>query len=139
MEVRFLHVFTGSTKASSDLNWGKIPKRSPCMGIKKEQILEEIKRTARENGGTPLGKQRFSRETGIKQTDWEGKLWARWGDALREAGFAANELPTAYDEGMLIEKFVLLTRELGRLPVHTELRMKARDEKDFPSHVCLDV
>ena len=34
--------------------------------IKKEHILSEIKRTATENNGKPLGTRRFEKETGIK-------------------------------------------------------------------------
>lgn len=72
--------------------------------MKKDYILQEIRRTAKENGGVPLGRQRFSHETGIKQSDWLGKFWARWGDALREAGFAPNQLQGAFDETLLLEK-----------------------------------
>jgi hypothetical protein len=36
----------------------------------KQHILDEIKRTAKENNGIPLGTQRFFKETGIKTTDW---------------------------------------------------------------------
>jgi hypothetical protein len=63
-----------------------------------------------------------------------GKFWARWGDALREAGFAPNEKQAAYEENMLIEKYVGFTRELGRFPVNSELRLKARHDETFPSH-----
>ncbi|HXX76057.1 MAG TPA: hypothetical protein VEI50_13085 [Nitrospiraceae bacterium] len=49
-------------------------------------ILQEIKRTTRANGGTPLRKIEFESETGIKRYDWYGVYWARWSDALREAG-----------------------------------------------------
>src|SRR4051794_11339136 len=58
----------------------------------KAHILAEIKRTAAANGGMPLGRQRFFAETGIKQSDWEGVHWARWSEALQEAGFAPNQL-----------------------------------------------
>ncbi len=60
--------------------------------------------------------------------------WTRWGDAVREAGFKPNELNKAYSEPFLIEKFVALTRELGRIPVSGDLRIKARKDKDFPGH-----
>jgi len=49
-------------------------------------ILQEIKRTTRANGGTPLRKIEFESETGIKRYNWYGVYWARWSDALREAG-----------------------------------------------------
>ena len=51
----------------------------------KQRILNEIRQTAEANGGVPLGVARFLQETGIKATDWAGKFWVRWGDALREA------------------------------------------------------
>jgi len=50
----------------------------------KGHILDEIRRTAQENG-IALGTRRFYAETGIKTSDWSGKYWARWGDAIREA------------------------------------------------------
>ena len=49
-------------------------------------ILQEIKRTTQANSGTPLRKIQFEAETGIKRYDWFGVYWARWSDALREAG-----------------------------------------------------
>jgi hypothetical protein len=99
----------------------------------KQEILREIKRTTEANGGVPLGVARFFQETGIKETDWGGKYWVRWGDALLEAGFVPNQFNTAYDTSMLIEKFIALTRELGKFPVRRELQLKARADKSFPS------
>jgi hypothetical protein len=101
----------------------------------KQHILEEIKRTAAANHGEPLGVARFSQETGIRTADWHGKFWARWGDALREAGFEPNQfLNKPYAEHELIEKFISLMRELGRFPVRGELKIKSRADEDFPSH-----
>jgi hypothetical protein len=57
-----------------------------------------------------------------------GKIWARWGDARREAGFKPNQLQSAYSEYVLIEKFISLARELGHFPVATEVKMKARSD-----------
>lgn len=101
--------------------------------MNKQKILEEIRRTAKANGGAPLGRDRFERETGIKESDWSGKFWARWGDALKEAGFEPNKLVSAHEEGFLLEQFISLVRELGRLPVNPELRMKRRTDPTFPS------
>ena len=102
--------------------------------MNKQHILDEIKRTAAANGGMPLGISRFFQETGIKTSDWMGKIWARWGDALREAGFEPNQLQSAYSEYVLIEKFISLARELGHFPVATEVKMKARSDDSFPWH-----
>jgi Meiotically up-regulated gene 113 len=102
--------------------------------MNKQHILSEIKRTAEANGGVPLGRDRFSQETGIKTNQLYGKYWVRWSDAVREAGFEPNQLQTAYSEDFLIEKFIGLARDLGRFPVGAELRMRARSDDSFPSH-----
>lgn len=81
--------------------------------MNKAHILSEIQRTAKENGGTPLGWRRFFAETGIRENDWLRKHWARWSEALREAGFAPSELTSAYEESELLDRFIALTRKLG--------------------------
>jgi len=100
----------------------------------KQFILDEIKRTAAENGGIALGRDAFRAATGIKQTDWYGKFWVRWGDALQEVGFEPNEFQSAFDDDHMLAKVAALVLELGHFPVEGELRMKARNDKSFPSH-----
>jgi hypothetical protein len=100
----------------------------------KEHILSEIRRTASANGGAPLGLERFFAETGIKSSDWHGKFWARWGDALKEAGFQPNQLNAARTTEDLLNNLAGLVRELGRFPVMGEIRLKARRDPKFPSH-----
>ncbi|HEX3628354.1 MAG TPA: GIY-YIG nuclease family protein [Verrucomicrobiae bacterium] len=99
----------------------------------KQHILEEIRRTAKANGGIPLGRLKFYNETGIKESDWRGVHWVRWNDAVREAGFTPNQKTEAYDDDWLIGKLVTFVRELGHFPVSAELRIKARTDKTFPS------
>jgi hypothetical protein len=101
--------------------------------MNKQDILSEIKRTAAANGGVPLGVSRFYQETGIKESDWRRTTWARWGDALREAGFEPNTLRAAYNDDLLIEKIIGLTRELGHYPVYAEIMLKGRTDDSFPS------
>ena len=55
-------------------------------------ILQEIKRTTQANGGIPLRKLQFESETGIKRYDWFGVYWARWSDAIREAGWMQDHI-----------------------------------------------
>jgi hypothetical protein len=100
----------------------------------KSHIIEEIKRTAQENRGSPLGVPRFQAETRIKSSDWIGKFWPRWGDALVEAGFQPNNLQGPRDEEELLARLATLARELGHFPVANELKLRARTEPGFPWH-----
>jgi hypothetical protein len=101
--------------------------------MKKEHILQEIRRTAETNGGVSLGKERFLQETGIKESDWKGKFWARWGDAVREARVEPNQFTVAYDESVLIEKFITMMCEFRRFPVTAEMRMMKRGDASLPN------
>lgn len=103
----------------------------------KSHILSEIRRTAEENGGVPLGWRRFQSETGIKPTDSIGKYWARWGDALSEAGYSRNELQPRRSDEDLLGHLTQYVRELGRIPVYSELRLKSRRDPSFPSDKTL--
>lgn len=102
--------------------------------MEKSHIISEIQRTTKENGGVPLGQIRFAQETSIQDTDRLWKYWARWSDALIEAGYKPNTLQEAYGDEFILSKFISLMRELGKYPVHAELRMKSYQDKDFPSH-----
>ncbi|MCL5985445.1 MAG: GIY-YIG nuclease family protein [Actinobacteria bacterium] len=97
----------------------------------RQYILDEIRRTTRENCGKPLGTKRFADEVGIKPYDWK-KHWARFGDALKEAGFKPNTLTPAYDDDFLIKKFIGLIRKLGKFPVYDELRLERTNDPKFP-------
>ena len=72
----------------------------------KQHILDEIRRIAKANGGVSVGRLRFCTETGIKESDWRGVHWAKWNDAVREAGLTPNEKVIAYDEEWLILKLI---------------------------------
>jgi hypothetical protein len=75
------------------------------MSVTKLYILQEIKRTTKANGGTPLRKLQFESKTGIRRYDWFGVYWARWSDAIREAlcmqdqvkDFIKSPKPLRYD------------------------------------------
>lgn len=101
--------------------------------MEKDFIVSEIRRTAATNGGKPLGVARFEKETGIRETDWSGRYWVRWGDALAEAGFARNEFITAYPEQFLLQKLAELVRELQHFPLTREIKMKTRRDPTFPA------
>ncbi|MBU4016728.1 hypothetical protein KKF69_04590 [Patescibacteria group bacterium] len=98
----------------------------------KEDILKEIRLTAKNNGEVPLGKRRFGDQTGIEEYDWQ-KYWPRFSDAIREAGFSPNKLITAYDDTYLFEKFILPMRDLNKWPIKGDLRVKRNSDPEFPS------
>ncbi len=77
--------------------------------------------------------RRFLAETGIRESDWLGRYWTKWSDAIREAGYTPREFQAPFDEARLLQRLASLVRELGHFPVEAELRMAARSDKEFPS------
>ena len=71
-------------------------------------ILAESKRTAAQNGGVALGRERFEKATGIAQNDWYGKFWSKWSDAVREAGCTPDVYQQAYVTDEIIKSLALL-------------------------------
>lgn len=98
----------------------------------KDDILKEIRRTAKENGGIPLGIARFEKETGIKPYEWH-RYWARFGDVQQEAGFEPNTLQGAFDDDYLLEKFISLIREINKFPTWSDVRVKVNNSPGFPN------
>lgn len=102
--------------------------------MEREEILDAIRRCAVSNGGVPVGRNRFTSMTGIAETQWLGRYWARWSDAVREAGYEPNVLQQAHDEDVVLERFAELIQELGHFPTEPEVRLKRRTDQTFPSH-----
>src|SRR5262249_49916109 len=102
-----------------------------------EHIISEIRRTASDNGGQALGRSRFAKETGIRNGDWE-RYWARWTDAVTEAGLSPQQYQGAHSDDHVLASVVAEIRRLGRIPVNTELRLRRRDDPTFPSHGAFD-
>lgn len=98
----------------------------------RDQIISEIRRLAQESGGKAPGIRAFERLTGLKETSWRGIYWARWSDALAEAGFSANEWQGKHETEFVFEKFIEACRHYSRIPTVSELQMYARGHEDFP-------
>lgn len=101
--------------------------------VNRDHILREIRRTADENGGSPLGKARFETETGIREHEWRGRYWARWNDALADAGLPPNQLQGRFDADEVLSKLVAEIRRLRRMPTVAELSLRRREDATFPS------
>jgi hypothetical protein len=77
---------------------------------------------------------RFSKETGIKKSDWLGRFWTKWSDAVAEAGFSPNTFQRPYATEELFGPLMRFVLEIRKFPTGAELAMKARRTPNFPSH-----
>ena len=100
-------------------------------------ILREICRLAASNGDHPPGQKLFARETGIAEHQWRGKFWARWGDALIEAGFKPNLWNERLDSEGVLTAIILACRHYKRLPTYDEIKIYRRQEPSVPSAQAL--
>lgn len=100
----------------------------------KAEILAAIRRCADENGGVAVGRERFVALTGIRESDWLGRYWARWGDAVSEAGYEPNTLQAAYTDEHVLDALAELVRTQGTFPTTAEMRLHRRSNPAFPAH-----
>ena len=102
-----------------------------------ERIVSEIKRLVAETGKVP-GVKVFENETGILRREWTGKIWARWSDAVKEAGFEPNGLTKRADSGQILMRVIECCETLGRLPSNNDLRLFARQNPGFPAEGTIE-
>jgi hypothetical protein len=98
----------------------------------REDILSEIRRLAAA-GGQPPGQKVFSKETGIASHKWRGVFWAKWGDALIDAGFKPNNWRSKSDTVKLLDRFAELALKIGRIPTNSEIDLARRSDSSIPS------
>ncbi len=103
----------------------------------KQQILDEIVRTAAINGGVPLGQKAMVKQTGIQQWDWRGRYWLNWSDALAEAGFDPNTWNPRVDDDVVLQALALEVRRLGDFPTRAQIMMGRRRDPTFPSEASI--
>jgi hypothetical protein len=103
----------------------------------RETILAEIRRIAEASKGKAPGVIAFRRETGIPDGKWLGVYWARWSDALAEAGYSANEWQGRLDSQELLRKLATIVRERGAIPARAELALLRRSDPSVPNQKTL--
>lgn len=103
----------------------------------RDHILSEIRRLAVVNGGQPPGSKLFLRETGIGDHHWRGKFWARWSDALTEAGFTPNQWVGRLDSETVLTGVILACRHYGRFPTMDEVGLHRATEPTIPSEQAI--
>lgn len=103
-----------------------------AQNMTRDFIISEMQRVAVDLGRAP-GRREFLNASGIKESDWMGRFWARWGDALEAAGLKPNELQTSFSDEHLLESLARLTRDLGKFPTNPEMRLARRTDSTFPN------
>jgi len=103
----------------------------------RSRILSEIRRIAAANGDQPPGQILFARESGIAEHQWRGKYWARWGDALAEAGLSRNEWGKRLDSENVLAGIVSACRHYGHFPTQDEIDIYRRQEATIPSNQAI--
>lgn len=98
------------------------------------QILTEIQRLAAQGGGQPPGSRAFTVGSGVRESEWRGVYWARWGDALLEAGFAPNEWQGRLDAAVFLKYLADECRHFGVTPTKSELDIYRRNHPGSPSY-----
>ncbi|MGG6893817.1 GIY-YIG nuclease family protein [Rhizobium sp. BR 315] len=99
----------------------------------REHIIREIQRLAGQDGGQPPGTKAFITATGIIESKWRGKYWARWSDALIEAGFEPNSWASKSDANVILSGVIAACRHYGRFPTNAELSMLRTSDPSIPS------
>lgn len=97
----------------------------------KQYILSEIRRIANQDGKPP-GVAKFRTETSIGEHEWRGVYWARWSDALREAGFVPLQWTTGSSAEEILEILANLVRKYGKYPTVSELLIEKRTNQAVP-------
>src|ERR1700761_6764874 len=103
----------------------------------RDHILREIQRITGANGGKAPGAQLFARESGIAEHHWRGKYWARWGDALTEAGFEPNQWVQRLDSDVVLDSVTAACRHYGHFPTNSEMGLYRRSNPDMPAEQVL--
>lgn len=102
------------------------------MAISKEEILGEIRKFVAANHGEVPGALKFVTATGIRQSAWRGKYWARWTDAVRQAGYNPNSMNQKIPDAEILAQLAGFITNLGHFPVRDEINMYARTTPGLP-------
>lgn len=103
----------------------------------RDHILNEIRRLATLNGGQPPGMKAFARDTGMESHLWRGKYWARWSDALSEAGYSPNKWQERLDSDEVLTGVIAACRHYGRFPTQDEIQLHRKLDPTIPSEQAI--
>lgn len=108
------------------------------MANDRVSILNAIRQAASECGGQAPGQVRFEQLSGIPVAAWRGKYWARWSDAVAEAGFLPNKTNEATPTNIVLESLARLALKVGHIPTYGEVRLARQQDSSFPAHQVIN-
>lgn len=102
--------------------------------LTKEEILKDIQKWAKENGGKTPSEEVFCEYAGIKLHNLHKNGWTNYGELVNEAGLTPNKFDkTKYSREQLCEIFIKVVREKDKWPTRSVLDvMHHKDLNYFP-------
>lgn len=101
--------------------------------LKKEDILNKIKKYADENSGRTPSEKVFYEYAGVGIYDLKKCGYAYYGELVNEAGLTPNKFDkTKYSSNQLSEILIRVIREKGRWPTRGDLDVKHHTDLNFP-------
>lgn len=99
----------------------------------KESIIGAYNDLVREKGGSPVGEDIFTRETGLSGYYWRGGHWRSWSAFQEDAGHNPNAPTARIPDEILLERFARLALEQNQIPTQADLRLKKHEDPSFPA------
>ena len=84
------------------------------------------------NDGEIPGERTFFAATRIKPSAWEGRFWARWSEAVRDAAYEPNERTKKIPDDDMLKQLAGYITKLGHFPIREEINIHARTVAGFP-------
>lgn len=104
--------------------------------LTKKEILDSLKRIAKENGGQTPAQKKFKELTRFGQYDLHKYDWANYGELCAEAGLTPNIFDkTKFSHEDLCKLFIKAIREKGKWPTRAILEIKHKKDTKFPAPV----
>ena len=99
-----------------------------------DDLIAQLQRIARENGGRPPGERGFFSEARLtKRHLWDAGIRS-YGDLCELAGYKRNRLTQQMTPDQLFEPLAVLAAKLKRFPDHTDREMAHGKDAAFPSY-----
>lgn len=99
--------------------------------VKKSEIVSYIHSAAKADGKQP-GRDRFEKPTGIKRPEWDGLHWAKWGDALKDAGLCQTSFKANLEAKLFRQPLSALPKNLDLYQAKATFGLRVGVTQRFP-------